>query len=94
MRLYNVLMKVGIKQIKETVFKAIERAGFEVDKGDLHIEKTKTLEHGHFATNIALLIAGKYGKRPQEVAEIISEEIRKNKLFTKVDVAGPGFVNF
>ncbi len=86
-------MKPGLKQLKDTILKSVKQAGFEVDLGDLHIEKTKTLEHGHFATNVALLIAGKVGKRPRDVAETIAEELKKDKLFTKVDVAGPGFVN-
>ena len=86
-------MKSSLKQLKNVILKAVKQAGFDVDLNDLHIEKTKTLEHGHFATNVALLIAGKVGKRPRDVAELIAEELKKDKLFTKVDVAGPGFVN-
>ena len=85
-------MKPNLKQIKEIIFKAIQKAGFEIDKGDLHIERTKTLEHGHFATNAALLIAGKVGKRPRDTAETIAKQL-DDPIFTKVDVADPGFVN-
>ena len=86
-------MKPGLKQLSDNILKAVKQAGFDVDSGDLHIDKTKILEHGHFATNVALLIAGKVGKRPRDVAELIAEELKKDNLFTKVDVAGPGFVN-
>ena len=86
------VMKPNLKQIKEIIFKAIQKAGFEVNPDDLHIEKTKTLEHGHFATNIALLIAGKVGKRPRDVAETIAKQL-DDPIFTKVNVADPGFVN-
>ena len=85
-------MKPNLKQIKEIILKAIQKAGFEIDKGDLHIERTKTLEHGHFATNAALLIAGKVGKRPRDTAETIAKQL-DDPIFTKVDVADPGFVN-
>lgn len=63
-----------------------------MDLDHLHLERTKTLEHGHFATNAAIPIAGKMGKRPQEVAEAIKAQLT-DPVFTKVDVAGPGFIN-
>jgi len=86
-------MKTMLNQLKEIVANAIKKNDFEVDITDIHIEKAKTLDHGHFATNIALLIAGKYGQNPRDVAEKIANELKKNKLFTKTDVAGPGFIN-
>ncbi len=86
-------MKPSLKQLEKTILKAIQQAGFDVNRGDFRLESTKTLEHGHFAMNIALLLAGKLGKRPQEVAQAIAGELQKEDLITKVEVAGPGFVN-
>lgn len=86
-------MKSSPKQLKSIVLKAVKKAGFEVEESDLHLDKAKTLEHGHFATNVALLLAGKLGKRPREVAERIAKELEKEELITKTEVAGPGFVN-
>ena len=86
-------MKTNLKQLKEIVFEAVNKAGFNVNPDDVRIEKAKTLEHGHFATNVALLIAGKFGRRPYDVAELLATELRKNDFFTKIDIAGPGFVN-
>ena len=86
-------MKTSLNQIIEAVQEAVQKAGFETDPKDVHVEKSKTLEHGHFATNIALLIAGKYGKRPFEVAENLKKELLKHSLFTKIETAGPGFIN-
>jgi arginyl-tRNA synthetase len=79
--------------IRESVYQAVKKAGFDIHKEDIHIDKTKTIEHGHFATNVALLLAGKVGKRPRDVADIIVGNL-DNSLFDKVDIAGPGFVNF
>lgn len=45
-------------------------------------------EHGDFATNVALQLAGKLGKNPREVAEQIAE-----KLEFDASIAGPGFIN-
>jgi len=50
--------------------------------------------HGDYSTNIALILSKKLGKNPREVAEEIKNKIGKNNLFYKIEVAGPGFINF
>lgn len=50
-------------------------------------------EFGDFATNIAMQLAGKLGKNPREIAEILSAEIAKTPIIKKVEVAGAGFIN-
>ena len=50
-------------------------------------------EFGDFATNIAMQLAGKLGKNPREIAEILTAELSQNSLFEKVEIAGPGFIN-
>jgi len=86
-------MQTNLNQLKEIIHRAVKQSGFEVDMQDVHLDKTKTLEHGHFATNIAMLLAGKQGKRPRDVAGLVAAELKKNNLFTEVDIAGPGFIN-
>jgi arginyl-tRNA synthetase len=60
------------------------------------VEIPENKEYGDYATNIALILAKQQGKNPVELArEIISKsEIRNSKLFEKIEVAGPGFINF
>lgn len=48
---------------------------------------------GDFATNVALQLAGKLGRNPQEVAEEIAGKLRETGEFSEVSVAGPGFIN-
>ena len=48
---------------------------------------------GDWATNIALQLAKSVGKNPRELAEEIATELRKNDVFSEVNVAGPGFIN-
>ena len=43
---------------------------------------------------MALVLAKKIGKNPREVAEVIKEKIGNNNLFSKIEIAGPGFINF
>jgi len=49
---------------------------------------------GDFATNVAFLLARKRGISPLTAAEELKNKLRDNKLFEKVEVAQPGFVNF
>ena len=64
-----------LNPIREAILKGVHNAGFEVSLLDLHLERTKTLEHGHFATNVAMLLAGKSGMNPREVAAKIIAEL-------------------
>lgn len=50
-------------------------------------------QFGDYATNVALQIAKPLGKNPREVAEVISSELEKTGQFSKVEIAGPGFIN-
>lgn len=50
-------------------------------------------QFGDYATNVALQIAKPLGKNPREVAEVISNELEKTGQFSKVEIAGPGFIN-
>lgn len=50
-------------------------------------------QFGDFATNVALQVAGKIGKNPREVADMITARLRETGEFSEVSVAGPGFIN-
>ncbi len=60
------------------------------------LEHPDEMSHGDFATNIALMLAKPLKKNPVELAKQISEKINQNKIgeIEKVEVAGPGFINF
>ena len=87
------MQKYNLAYIQGIIHKAIKKVGFEVHTDDIHIEKAKTIEHGHFATNAALLLAGKIGRRPREVGEKIIANLDQ-EAFSRVEIAGPGFINF
>lgn len=51
--------------------------------------------HGDFATNIAMQLAKNEKKAPRAVAVVITEQLEKSgDIFDKIDIAGPGFINF
>lgn len=61
---------------------------------DFAVDRPAKDEHGDFASNVALVAAQQQGKNPRELAESLVKKLRDDKLFTKVEVAGPGFLNF
>ena len=57
------------------------------------IERPKNRDHGDWATNVAMQMAGKFGMNPRAFAELISPELEALDGVAKVDIAGPGFIN-
>ncbi|MFM2321018.1 MAG: hypothetical protein RL612_165 [Actinomycetota bacterium] len=57
------------------------------------VERPKNREHGDWATNVAMQMAGKFGMKPRDFAELLAEELAKESGVAKVDIAGPGFIN-
>jgi len=51
--------------------------------------------HGDFATNVAMQLARTERKAPRAVAAVIAEQLAKSsEIFNRIDIAGPGFINF
>ncbi len=57
------------------------------------IERPKNREHGDWATNAAMQLSARFGLKPREFAELLAEELRQVDGISKVDIAGPGFIN-
>ncbi|MCC5865420.1 MAG: arginine--tRNA ligase [Wenzhouxiangella sp.] len=60
----------------------------------VHIERTRDRAHGDYACNVAMVLARKLGRKPRELAELISAKLPASKRIDKVEIAGPGFLNF
>ncbi len=58
------------------------------------VERTRDPQHGHFASNIALVLAKSAKLNPRQLAEKIIAALPKNDAVIKVELAGPGFINF
>jgi arginyl-tRNA synthetase len=57
------------------------------------LERPKNRDHGDYATSIALQLAKAAGKNPREIATIVQSAIAGIAGVTKVEIAGPGFIN-
>jgi len=59
------------------------------------IEVPNNPDHGHFATNLPLTLASSQRRRPLDIAAAIVEKLENDGDFLeKVEIAGPGFINF
>ena len=66
--------------------------------GDLAIEstveRTRDASHGDFASNVAMRLAKPARKSPRDIAGSIVEALGDSPAIDKVEIAGPGFINF
>lgn len=70
-------------------------AGSGVSAPDpIQIDAAKDKSHGDFATNLALILAKPLGKPPRAVAEALVKNLPASAHVSKVEIAGPGFINF
>ena len=60
---------------------------------DVRFERPRRREHGDWATNVALALA-QGGGNPRSIAQAIVEHLPSSDLVERVDIAGPGFLNF
>ncbi|WP_445372019.1 arginine--tRNA ligase [Methylomonas sp. HW2-6] len=60
----------------------------------IQLERTKDPQHGDFATNLAMLLAKPAKQNPRQLAEKIVAALPADPAVVKVEIAGPGFINF
>ena len=81
-------------KLKDVIKVALKDA-FNLEDQDsiIAIEIPKEKTHGDYSSNIAMRLARVLHKSPSEIANILKVELEKSSLITKVEVAGPGFIN-
>ena len=88
------------EQLRELLLQAIRTLQNEATlPADLEvphfvIERTRSRDHGVFAANAAMLLAKAARAKPRELAEKLVAALPANGLVGKVEIAGPGFINF
>ena len=60
----------------------------------IQVENTKDKSHGDFASNIAMMLAKPAGMKPRDLAEQLIAALPADAAISKVEIAGPGFLNF
>lgn len=57
------------------------------------LSRPKDPQHGDFSCNVAMMIAKSVGKNPKDIAQLIVNNLPKDKLIADAQVAGVGFIN-
>jgi len=61
---------------------------------EVMIERTRDRTHGDYASNLALLLAKPARSKPRDIAEKLLAAIEAGDTVQKIEIAGPGFINF
>lgn len=82
-------MKAKIINLLE---KSIKSMG--ISDVNIYIETPKNSKNGDFSTNIAMQLTKILRKNPKLIAKEIIDNLEKSNIFEKIEIAGPGFINF
>lgn len=89
-------MKEQLQQIIESAISTLKTQGVlaEDTQANIRLDYTKDKSHGDLACNIALMLAKAAGKKPRDLAQQIVDALPEHEAINKVEIAGPGFLNF
>ncbi|SHK25237.1 arginine--tRNA ligase [Halomonas caseinilytica] len=89
--------------MKDTIISLLERALEDLQRQavlpselapTIKVDPAKDKAHGDYATNLALMLAKPAGLKPRELAEKLVAALPTSEAVSKVEIAGPGFINF
>jgi arginyl-tRNA synthetase len=82
-------------RVREAIHKALTELGIECKAGEIVLDHPKNESFGDLATNAAMVFSGRAKKKPREFAAEIADKVTKSEdIFSDVQIAGPGFINF
>jgi arginyl-tRNA synthetase len=82
--------------LEEGLRHALAEVGVDPVPREIPLVRSVQPEHGDWASSVALATARSAGRKPRELAEAVRERVAADPppYVTKVEVAGPGFLNF
>ena len=66
----------------------------EILANSIQLDRPKSIEHGDFSSNLAMMLAKPLKKNPRELANLIIEKLPPSPFIERVEIAGAGFINF
>ncbi|WP_226564604.1 MULTISPECIES: arginine--tRNA ligase [Shewanella] len=89
-------MKSHIQSLLEQTVATLKQQGLipEETAPRIQVDRTKDKSHGDLATNLAMMLTKAAGKPPRELAQLIIDNLPASSHVAKVEIAGPGFINF
>ena len=82
-----------VDSLKLNIQNSLKKIGIEVSLNDIIIEHSRDASHGDYATNAAMKLCRLFSKPPRDVANMLVQELDMSNI-EKVEIAGPGFINF
>ncbi len=88
------------EQIEKMVYQALDEArrSGQLPSSDVPafvVEEPRAEAHGDFSTNAAMVMASSQKMAPRKIAEILAGNLRRQQSgVERVEIAGPGFINF
>ena len=87
----NTIRTIVLKAAKA----AFEKGDLPSDQvPDMEIEAPRHTSHGDFSSNVAMVSASVQKMAPRQIAQAVVEAIEPSGFIEKVEIAGPGFINF
>ncbi len=90
-------VKSTLRALVAQAIDALRAAGTlpsDVDMPEFVIERPKARAQGDFSTNAAMLLAKPAKSNPRAIAQLLLDALPANDAIAKVEIAGPGFINF
>ena len=83
-----------LQTIQERLGKGVLTLGIDFKAEDIKVESTNDSSHGDYSSNVAMQLSGILGKSPREIAQVLVDVFEKGEEIERVEIAGPGFINF
>jgi arginyl-tRNA synthetase len=84
----------AVEQIRAELIRAARGLGAPEDVDPL-LERPRETSHGDLATNLAMVLAKPLRSKPRDIAERLRDAMKLDRAgVSKIDIAGPGFMNF
>jgi arginyl-tRNA synthetase len=81
-------------RLRTALAAAVSQQGIALQSGDIKLEYPVDIAHGDYATGTAMRYAKQVGTSPRALAEKIVESLGAIEGVERIEIAGPGFINF
>lgn len=82
------------KVLQKIIYETLEELEINFNINSITVEVPKNKENGDFSSNIAMQLASLLKDNPRNIAQKLVEVLKENEVIEKVEIAGPGFINF
>ena len=89
-------MKHHLCQLLSQAVQTLKSRGVLPDEAriKINLERTRDRKHGDFASNLAMVLCKVARSKPRDLAEQLVSALPESEQLSKIEIAGPGFINF